>query len=222
MIKIGTTEIGQVKLGETNVSFVKSGNKFVFPYDAEIEYIESTGTQYIQLACNVSAGTYFAVGGVIIPIYTSEQQDYTVFGANPYAQFDVDFYSKNTKNIITYTSIVGGYGAAGGVGGGWGGKIGTEVSFEISTTEKVVNGVHTSISRPLTGAITAFRIFGGYQNNNRYPIRIKSFYIKKGNDTLYDLIPIRIGQVGYMYDKVSDQLFGNVGTGYFILGPDKI
>lgn len=219
MIKIGTTEIGQVKLGETNVSFVKSGNKFVFPYDAEIEYIESTGTQYIQLACNVSAGTYFAVGGVVIPIYTSTQHDYAVFGANPYDQFNAAFYSKNnTTNRITYLSIIGLNGAS----GGWGGIIGTEVSFELSTTEIVVDGVHTSNSRPLTGAITAFRIFGGYQNNNSYPIRIKSFYIKKGNDTLYDLIPIRIGQVGYMYDKVSGQLFGNAGTGDFILGPDKI
>jgi hypothetical protein len=188
---------------------------------AKIEYLESTGTQYIQLTCSVSAGTYFAVGGVVIPIYTSTQQDYTVFGANPYAQFNSAFYSKNnTTNRITYTSIVGGLGAAGGVGGGWSGEIGTEVSFELSTTEKVVNGVHTSISRPLNAAITAFRIFGGYQNTNRYPIRIKSLYIKKGNDTLYDLMPIRIGQVGYMYDKISKQLFGNSGTGSFTLGPD--
>ena len=36
-----------------------------------------------------------------------------------------------------------------------------------------------------------------------------------------DLIPVRVGQVGYMYDKVSGQLFGNVGTGDFGLGPDK-
>jgi hypothetical protein len=192
------------------------------PYGAEIEYLESSGTQYIQLACNVSTGTYFAAGGVIVPIYTSEQRDYTIFGADPYSQFEVAFYSKNnTTNKITYTSIIGYLGAAGGVGGGWGGEIGTEVSFELSTTEKVVNGVHTSISRPLKDAITAFRIFGGYQNTNRYPIRIKSFYIKKGNDTLYDLIPVRIGQVGYMYDRVSGQLFGNAGTSNFILGPDK-
>ena len=187
------------------------------PYDAEIEYLESSGTQYIQLACNVSTGTYFAVGGVIIPIYTSRHQDYGVFGAEPYRQFTAAFYAKNdTSNSITYTSIFGENGAS----GGWGGKIGTEVSFELSTTEKVVNGVHTSISRPLNKDITAFRIFGGYQNTNRYPIRIKSFYIKKGNDTLYNLIPVRIGQVGYMYDKISKQLFGNAGTSNFILGPD--
>lgn len=33
-----------------------------------------------------------------------------------------------------------------------------------------------------------------------------------------DLISVRVGQVGYMYDKVSGQLFGNAGTGTFVLG----
>lgn len=37
----------------------------------------------------------------------------------------------------------------------------------------------------------------------------------------FDSIPVRVGQVGYMYDRVSGQLFGNAGTGQFILGPDK-
>ena len=35
-----------------------------------------------------------------------------------------------------------------------------------------------------------------------------------------DFIPVRVGQVGYMYDRVSGQLFGNAGTGAFIVGPD--
>ena len=39
-------------------------------------------------------------------------------------------------------------------------------------------------------------------------------------NTLYDLIPVRIGTIGYMYDRVSGQLFGNLGTDAFILGPD--
>lgn len=37
---------------------------------------------------------------------------------------------------------------------------------------------------------------------------------------LRDFIPVRVGQVGYMYDRVSRQLFGNTETGQFILGPD--
>lgn len=35
-----------------------------------------------------------------------------------------------------------------------------------------------------------------------------------------DFIPVRVGQTGYLYDRVSGQLFGNAGTGAFIVGPD--
>jgi hypothetical protein len=35
------------------------------------------------------------------------------------------------------------------------------------------------------------------------------------------MIPVRIGTTGYMYDRVSGQLFGNAGTDDFILGNDK-
>lgn len=52
------------------------------------------------------------------------------------------------------------------------------------------------------------------------------FYIHKAqiyNDEqlVFDAIPVRKGNVGYLYDRVSGHLFGNSGTGGFILGPDK-
>ena len=34
-------------------------------------------------------------------------------------------------------------------------------------------------------------------------------------------VPVRVGSVGYLFDRVSGQLFGNAGTGAFTLGPDK-
>jgi hypothetical protein len=37
---------------------------------------------------------------------------------------------------------------------------------------------------------------------------------------VFDAIPVRVGDVGYMYDKVSGQLFGNAGKGAFVLGSD--
>jgi hypothetical protein len=52
-------------------------------------------------------------------------------------------------------------------------------------------------------------------------MRVERFKITENNYLLYDFIPVRIGTTGYMYDKVSGQLFGNAGTGSFILGPDK-
>jgi hypothetical protein len=51
--------------------------------------------------------------------------------------------------------------------------------------------------------------------------RLYNFSISDNGILVRDLIPVRVGNVGYMYDKVSGKLFGNAGTGSFILGPDK-
>lgn len=50
--------------------------------------------------------------------------------------------------------------------------------------------------------------------------RISNVRISKGSEIVRDFIPVRIGTTGYMYDKVSRQLFANAGTGRFVLGND--
>ena len=58
-------------------------------------------------------------------------------------------------------------------------------------------------------------------NTRKLTINIYGFSIYNENDELIlDIIPVRKGATGYMYDKVSEQLFGNNGTGSFVLGPD--
>lgn len=52
-------------------------------------------------------------------------------------------------------------------------------------------------------------------------MRISSCRIYDNNVLVRDYISVRKGTVGYMYDRVSGQLFGNVGTGAFDVGPDK-
>lgn len=56
--------------------------------------------------------------------------------------------------------------------------------------------------------------------NNYGNVQVYSFKYTKRNKTFMELIPVRIGDEGFMYDKVSGKLFGNAGTGKFILGPD--
>lgn len=46
--------------------------------------------------------------------------------------------------------------------------------------------------------------------------------IYKNNAVVRDYIPVRIGQVGYLYDKVSKTLFYNQGTGNFTFGSDVV
>ena len=65
-------------------------------------------------------------------------------------------------------------------------------------------------------------IFGYQTLAKEYFSSCKFHYLKfKGRDGLLDIIPVRVGDVGYLYDRVSGQLFGNSGTGEFIVGPDK-
>jgi hypothetical protein len=51
-------------------------------------------------------------------------------------------------------------------------------------------------------------------------IRLFRLYTRSGA-LLRDMIPVRKDGVGYMFDRVSGQLFGNSGSGAFVLGPDK-
>ena len=47
------------------------------------------------------------------------------------------------------------------------------------------------------------------------------FEVIRDGEKVADIIAVRKDGVGYMYDRVSGQLFGNSGTGAFIVGPDK-
>lgn len=71
-----------------------------------------------------------------------------------------------------------------------------------------------------TGYDGCLQLFA-HNSNYKSEGRIYSCKFYYNNTLIYDFIPVRIGQVGYMYDKVSGQLFGNSGTGSFVLGPDK-
>jgi hypothetical protein len=49
--------------------------------------------------------------------------------------------------------------------------------------------------------------------------------ISNGATIVRDFIPVRVGETGYLFDKISKKLFGNANTsettpGEFILGPD--
>ena len=209
---------GNPHVGNSEVKKMYVGTDKVFPpYDAEIEYLESTGTQYIQLPLSVYKSSYFEVSGYFIP--RNGTTFYGVMGANPYEQFSCEWYS-STNGYIMYTSRFGGQAG----NGGWGGYENVVTKFFISTEKIFSPTTETFIDnvRPLTGDINGFRVFGLYRNVALAPIAFCSVKIVVGKKTVYDLIPVRVGTTGYMYDKVSRQLFGNAGTGDFVLGNDVV
>ena len=73
-----------------------------------------------------------------------------------------------------------------------------------------------------------FALFGCY-NQNAGTVTCQSCKIGKcdiyvNNALSYSFIPMRVGigkdAVGYMYEQISGQYYGNQGSGKFIIGPD--
>lgn len=58
------------------------------------------------------------------------------------------------------------------------------------------------------------------QLSGRLRVRLYHVELLRNGVKLRDFLPVRVGEVGYMYDQVSGELFGNAGGGSYILGPD--
>lgn len=91
------------------------------------------------------------------------------------------------------------------------------------TTGAIVQGktaYSTAFTTPLTlhiGMKTTGYDGTGFEN---WSGRFYACQIWDGQTLVRDFVPCRIGTTGYLYDRVSQTLFGNIGTGDFTLGPD--
>lgn len=180
------------------------------PYDAEVLYLESTGYQWIDTGVipsrDLSFHCVFSNSGNGAPGYGN------VFGARYSSnnnEYQLSQFTNGTVSIGTRNTNLG---------------IRTneknDVSFNGSNTVSV-NGVDKSINTSnitqSTGTIVLFAIRNGGSVTQMQAGRIYSCSL----GSVRDFIPVRVGQTGYMYDRVSGQLFENKGTGSFIIGPDK-
>lgn len=172
-------------------------------YDAEVEYLQSSGTQVIDSGVGGNLET-----DITIKFQTLSTIGVAVLGSR----------GSNTESIQIYVASGGtqrfGYGSA-------------NVSFSANTdytvtfnkTKMTVNGTNYNIntSTPFT---TPTNIFFFGSNSAKGSFKISSVQISQNGTLVRDFIPVRIGTTGYMYDNVTQQLYANAGTGDFILGND--
>ena len=187
------------------------------PYDAEIEYLESTGTQWIDTGVAQSSTVSVSVdclptNGVISsgrfysgPLFGNVSNSayafcFTAGVANDffvcYSTVIIDL-NKTERQLLTMTNSLG---------------------------TRTINGNTQSwqlSGRTITGQSSMF-LFARRTANAPFcgTWRIFRAKISEAGVLVRDFIPVRVGQVGYMYDRVSRKLFGNKGTGSFVLGPD--
>ena len=185
------------------------------PYDAEIEFLKATGGAYIVLPHGISGDTDFSCDG-IIPSASSNR--FLLGSADGWEVSHVMLGSAGTSNYYLR------YGTSATAQ-----IIRTYAAFDIRHTFSK-NGLvykwgnYTVTGTNFTKTIQKTFLFAGTSNgidplNPGVNTTIYNFFMSD-NDYQVDLIPVRVGTVGYMYDRVSGQLFGNSGTGDFVLGPD--
>ena len=212
------------------MSLAQSGGKFLklfgdrkmmklLPYDAEVEYLESSGTQWIDTG-KVLSSTGFAYDADVMFQAT---YNCIVFGGRTIANCE----AADSLSLF----IVGGMWRFDNFGSSRPGPAvnkGIRYSVSLVDSKTTVNGVETTTYFPTghSSGATVY-IFAGHRPQGsgdvefQSSIRLYSLKFYQDGVLAADYRPVRVSSVGYLYDRVSGQLFGNQGTGDFIIGPDK-
>ena len=168
----------------------------IYPVWTPIEYLQSSGVQYINT-------------GLSGLEKTSHEIQFTNRGSgscftNATTQLEVMDSRYGTSSYGTYTiSAI------------------RNSSNVYVYTNKTNDTVFTNMRASNTNKDYIFAL-----NSNNSPgfwctnLKIYSYKAYNGNTLILDMIPVRIGNTGYMFDKVTGKMFGNSGTGNFVLGPD--
>lgn len=219
-VRTGSTGYMYDAVSDELIGNTGSGNFMVgpdigatLPYDAEVEYLQSTGTQYINTGIVPTNDT-----GALIKVVCSDNSDVyfigmrqntgnTRWGIGHSANgFYWCYNSYQTSNRLTGTT-----------GQLWLNYINSKKFnglYNRTTKEQALS----TLSFTPTYPIWLFGFSG--QNSTKWKGKIYYCVITEGNNIVMDLIPVRKNGVGYMYDKISKTLYGNAGTGSFTLGPD--
>lgn len=186
------------------------------PYDAEVEWLSSDGSAYIDTEIVPKDTPRVVINLTSLNIHI----DVDVFGfsSNTIPSFIGNISVSDNKQSFVYYRY---YSAA---------SIGQDLKSSVSYNDWAewdlgyiikCNNVtlKTLTKQSFASNSQTLYLFKGRTISNVY-VRVGKVKIYDGDELKRDFIPVRVGQVGYMYDKISGQLFGNVNTGNFILGND--
>ena len=200
-------------------------------YDSKIAYLESTGTQKINTGITYNFTGKIKIAATVSPINTDRCiiiSNYNggastiscEFGgtSNNHAQ-QPRFYmsltaSNNTSDTFRPALTL------------------NEMSeiiceYDKSTNTKIFTSQGSSTTLTYSGdkygTPPQFALFLDHRYSTSpiaYGVRIKNVKIYINDRLVRDFEAVRIGETGYMFDNVYNKLYGNNGTGDFILGPD--
>ena len=190
------------------------GGGEALPYDAEVEWIESVKPAYID------TGIKFLVS------YSIALDMAFIEGSS-----NLDSGLGSTGDSICTLRVWSGVNQ---IQFNWYGGFNTLVSdsaelysrhlYECNQRGILLDGIQKSSSPPNRDSPSSLKL-AAYNDGNterQGKCRYWGFQIFGSDGTpIIDFVPVRIGDEGFMYDRVSGKVFGNVmSTGGFLPGPD--
>lgn len=197
----------------------------VLPYDAEVEYIEGTGQQYIDTGLKGDSYRkyvidYQATSKPANPIFGMRNQSsynggpifsFTYSGSN-----DMVFFAKNGIVVSSNNKLAN--------------KRNTNrhtLVLDFKNNVLTIDGISASNILSPGEFVTDYNVFlcsNNVAGTSSTPVPVKMFayqvYDRNGH-LIQDFIPVRVSTVGYMYDRVSGEMHGSESTTVFLAGPDK-
>ena len=194
-------------------------------YDKEIQYIQSTGTQFIDTGIEADYQMGFEMQ--FTPFGSSATRMGAMSAAkdsslNAYTRY---YIMQDASNIMIALRTNSGLVSANPALAPGSTDVIT-ASYTPATREASIGGKSTTAASQYSDPWTTgnnFFLFAQKQSAIQYHASTKLYYAKfwKNGVLVRDFISVRKGTTGYLYDKVSKQLFGSAGTGSFTPGPDK-
>ena len=204
-------------------SAMRKSGRVLPPGFTPVEYLQSSGTQYINTGVLPSAGMEIGVKCSASSVSANGWDG--VVGTWIVDESDKCIsvrYNNMTKIAPTYAGAV----RYAGVGEWISIQSGSILEIVLREGFASINGTeYTWNTVPLTVPSFPFFCFvenlGGSPWNGRYlKGRIYYLWMLRNGKPVFDAIPVRSGSTGYLYDFVSKSALGNAGTGAFTYGSD--
>jgi hypothetical protein len=198
------------------------------PYDAKVNHLQSDGTAYINTGIKASSNIKVDADIKVLSTFTGDSC--AIFGsriANNNTALTLQYYKTSSGTSKYWRWCFGNNGNTAN-------HDGTMGDFHLSSISAantmVITGAGsytatcTSSSFSNNYDIYIFGMNNGGEHGGKGAlanIQVNAFKIYNGSSLVRDYIPVRKDNVGYLYDKVSGQLFGNsASSGAFTFGND--
>jgi hypothetical protein len=203
---------GQIYIASVTGNVVITVVAQALPYDAEVEYLQSDGAEWIDTGVNLRQKLSVKVSMIITKSITANSAILGVWkdgSGVPKCQL----YINNSQKWPTISSSYSSYYGYSGITPNMSVSIGTEYT-------PVVSNLRTQASD-----MTIY-LFARNHASDKLAIDGLNIHsceiLDENSNKIRDYIPVRKDGVGYLYDKVSGTLFGNANSsGSFTYGPDK-